>query len=213
MRFQFRLKTLLCVISLLAVLAAGVTWWRWWTYTRYMRALSDTISVSALNADTKLLMKKLAWNSAAWDDGLIHNLIGPASFKQVVWKSNTHCGHDIYICDAFVRPVARTPIPPVCLIVDDHHNIVTWAIVAPYSYGFLDANLDNQDILTVTTRANWFFGTGVYRYTILCNSITPVDEGIFTKFNDDVEVTDLPTLKPDDPALDGIIHSRKCSGI
>ncbi len=208
-RFRYGLKEIFFATTLLAMLAATFFWWRWWNYTHHMRDLCKAVSASALDADTKLIMEQLAWSSKAWDSGLIRDLAGPISIKRVVWKGRTKSGCDIYIFDAFIRPAADTPVPPVCVVFNRKRNELAWETVAPFSSGFLKASLDNHDVLTITTVANWFAGKGVYKYTIGCHSITAKDDGNFVKFDNEDHAEKIPKLMSKDPALDDAIEQIK----
>ena len=133
---------------------------------RECEALSSAVSRSGFSDETKSVLNILAWSSVAWDSGLIQKLADPPCFKHVVWAGKGRAGGDtgysVYIFDAFIRPAADFPIPPVCVVIDRDGRVAAWSVVAPWSSGFLTAALDEKDVLTITTVANWFYGVGVY---------------------------------------------------
>ena len=184
---------------LLTVLTIGVILvWRWRHDTREARALCEAVSVAALDADTKAILKHLAWTPRAWDSGLIQVLRGPLTFRRLAWKGVTkhrpEGNYDIYIFDAFIRPVADNPIPPICVVLDRDRNLVTWETVATFSSGFLSASLDDLDVLTITTVANFFAGKGIYRYQILEDAIVDAGGEGFQQFSDEENLRPLPEL-------------------
>jgi hypothetical protein len=189
---------MLIAVVPLAVLVVGIAWWQWLQRTRDARALCEAIAGSPLDRDTKEILRRLAWMPRAWDSDLIRNLRWPVPFKRLAWKGVTrHAAKGnltIYIFDAFMRPVANMPIPPVCVVVDQEGALLTWDDVAPFSEGFLRAALDEHDVLMVTTVANWFAGKGIYRYAIKDDAIVPLDKGEFVKFDNEDDAKNLPRL-------------------
>ena len=135
------------------------------------------------------------------------------SMKQVVWSGKTQTGQDgsrdVYLFDAFVRPVADASIPLICVVLDQHGDIVCWANVAIFSVGFLSATLDD-DVLTITAIANWFYGKGIYRYALGDRSITALDEDSednFVKFEDEDRAGERREWVPRDPALEDVMKA------
>lgn len=208
-RFRYRVREIFCATALVAMLAAGFYWWRWWNYTRHMRDLSNAISASSLDRDSKLIIKQLAWSSQAWDSGLIQDLAGPTSIKHVVWKGKTTNGCEIYIFDSFVRPAADTPVAPLCVVFNKQKSAMAWERIAPYSSGFMRASMDEHDVLTVITKSNWFFGKGIYKYSIACQSIIAMDDGKFLAFDKEDHADNLPKLIPVDPVLKEMVERIK----
>jgi hypothetical protein len=188
----------------IVLVATGLAWWRWWANTKHTRALSDAVSQSVLDTRTKSVLMALCGLPAAWESGLIRRLVGSASM-QIVWSGQTHGSHEgvesVYIFDEFVRPIAVGSIPPVCVVMDRNRGLVAWGDVAPFSSGFLSANLDAENTLTITTFANWFYGKGVYRYAIRDRSIVALDDGTFDGFENN-ELPEYPKMRPPDPALE-----------
>jgi hypothetical protein len=103
-------------VSLAVLVAVGFVWWQWWTSTLRMRALSNAVSNSRLNSETKSVLKVLAWSPPAWESGLIRRLAGPLTMMQVVWsgkiRNKMRGNSEVYIFDAFVRPVAPRRFHP-----------------------------------------------------------------------------------------------------
>jgi hypothetical protein len=196
-------RTATVCIVLVTVLISAAFLRGWLESTRSARSLCKAISISGLDSESKTILTRLAWTRPAWDSGLIDKLRGPVALKKIVWKGTTKRtqGREraIYIFDAFARPVADFPIPPVCVVFDTERDLVAWTEVAPYSEGFLSASLDENDVLTVVTVANWFYGKGIYRYTILGTAIKSLGDGKFVKFDDNESVDALPKLIPFKP--------------
>ncbi len=191
----FHVRWFICAFALLV---AGVGIGIWWQHTAPARTFRDMVLASSLDAETKEVLQKLAESPLVWDSSLIQHLSSPVGLKHLVWQGTTksleHGRLHVLIFDAFIRPVADTPIPPVCVICDDQRNLIAWAVVATYSAGFLQAALSDDGVLTITTVANWFFGKGTYRYAIKNRSIEPLDEGEFTKFDEQDQMDRLPKL-------------------
>jgi hypothetical protein len=93
-------------------------------------------------------------------------------------------------------------------VIDEHGKVSTWQEVAPWSSGFVSASLDDEDVLTITTFANWFYGKGVYRYAIGVDSIVALDEGQFDRFADE-ELAVPPPFLPRDPALEDVLKGME----
>ena len=200
-RFQFKLRTLFCVTTIAALLLAGFVWWRWLNSTRHMRALCNAVMQSGLDLETKRIVGRLAWSQKAWDCGLVGSLLGPTSVKQVVWKGVTSRGQNVFIFDAYVRPVADMPIPPVCIVFDRDGINLTWQSVGDWSQGFLHADLNAYDVLTIKTANNWSSGTGTYHYAIKDDlSIVELGEVKFEGYAGEVR----PELLPQMPSLEKI---------
>lgn len=185
----------LLLLAVIALVGVGYQWHRW-TTTRHIRNLRDAVADSPLDSETKAVFEKLIWLPEAWKGGLIRDLMGSSSLKRLVWKGKTHSLQDIYIFDGFIRPIAGTPIPPVCVVLNREGELWAWSPIAPYSLGFLGATIDDQNMLTITTTANWFFGKGTYQYAIGDRSITPLGDAVFVKFEEDFLRAELPQLTP-----------------
>lgn len=175
-------------MPLATVVFAGLVWWQLWrSQTRNMRELCNAVSHSRLDPQTKAVLQTLAWSPRAWDSGLIKRVAG----WQIVWSGKIldrkHGPRVVYLFDAFVRPVAEACFPLVCVVLDQQGDVVAWKEVATFSVGFMSAKLDD-DVLTITTIANFFAGKGIYRYAIGDRSITAMDEeDRFVKFDDGEE--------------------------
>jgi hypothetical protein len=196
-RFQFNLKVLFRLTTVVALLLAGFLWWRWWNRTRHMSALSNAVMQSGLSLETKQIISQLAWSQKAWDNGLIGSLLGPTSVKHVVWKGVTSRGQEVYIFDAYIRPVADMPFPPTCVVFDRDGRGLTWERIAPWSQGFLQADLNAYDVLTVKTANNWSSGTGTYHYAIKEDSIVELGEVKFEGYAGE----ERPEMLPQMPSL------------
>jgi hypothetical protein len=177
-----------------------------------MRDLASAVSHSRLDPETKAVLERLAWSSSAWDSGLIRDLAGPVFMKQIVWSGKTlsrkYGPREIYLFDSYVRPVAEGSLPLVCVVMDQQGDVVAWQVVAIFSVGFMSATLDDEDVLTITTIANFFTGKGIYRYAIGDNSITELEDGNFIQFEneEDERAGTRRELLPADPALEDAVE-------
>ena len=71
--YQFRLRTLLCLVVLTAV---GLGGWQYWKILRPMWEVARAVSQSEfLSVEEKTVLRKLAWNREAWESGLIQQLV------------------------------------------------------------------------------------------------------------------------------------------
>jgi hypothetical protein len=205
--FQYKLKAMFCIVAIFAIVAFVFSWWRWWHNTRHMRNFSSAIVNSSLDSNTKAFYEKIGWSPSAWRSGLIQNLSGPNAIKRIVWKGQTQSGKEVYIFDAFIRPAAPMPNPPICVLMDPKRNILAWEMVALFSMGFIDATLDSDDVLTITTHSNWSFSKGTYQYAIKDKSIVAIGDGKFEKYSDENQPT--PKLAPQIPLIEQAVEQFK----
>lgn len=180
-RAQFSLRQLLCLIALSSIAMGGWYWWRWLAATRHMRAFSAAIAQSDLSEQDKQLLGGVAWNQQAWDSGLIRDLAGPFVMKRIVWQSQFRDSQgqtlSVSLLDSFVRPVAqRYPMRLTCIVTDQTGRLLTWQSISDFSWGFLQASLDSEGLLTVTTRVNFAHAKHVHRYLIRGEMIEYVDQ-------------------------------------
>jgi hypothetical protein len=149
----------------------------------HMHQLHAAIAESDLDRDSKVLLGSLALDRDSWTSGLIHELLGPTAFKRVAWHASFRDDKGrymrVFILDAYLRPIADTPVPPTCIVTDANGRLVSWASIAPWSSGFITARLAADGTLTVTTVANWFHGTGTYSYRIRWGAIDSIGDAQF----------------------------------
>ncbi len=177
-----RWRTGLVLVLAAATLAAVLLGYSWWNKTQPMRDLSAAVEASNLAAEDKALLTRLAWSRSAWETDLFKDIAGPV-FKRVAWQKR-HTNKQgrvvhIILLDSYVKPVASASCPLICIVTDEHHELLFWESVAPYSVGFVSASMSqvgNLDVLRITTFANWFRGTGTYTYEILKDRLIPVGE-------------------------------------
>ena len=211
-RCQFGLRTLLVIVTLFAVFAGAWSWFRWRTSTRHMRELYEAIASSSMDRDDKELLGRLVWSQRAWDSGLIRSLVGPPVVKRIVWRSTfldrARTSRHVFVLDSFIRPVAGAQFPLTCVVTDLEYRLVTWDTVAPWSVGFMDANLKNG-VLTITTRSNWFAGKGTYKYDILGDQIVSHGEGEFEGYADTDKRKREPPFLTDNPHVKDVIKRMR----
>ena len=195
---------MLLVVALCASVLCGFQMWRWWKNTLHMRRFHYAVSESSLDTNTKAIYQRLAWSPAAWKSGLIQQLCGPATIKRIVWKGKTRCGFDVYIFDAFIYPAAHDPIPPICILINQNQDVLAWKEMGMYSRGFIRATLNKDDILTITTAANWTLGKGIYNFAIKDGLITPMGDVTFEKYGEQNPQT--PKLAPGLPLIDQAVR-------
>jgi hypothetical protein len=177
-----------------------------------MQKLAEAIEKSSsLNYEEKKLLAGLATNETAWETMLIKDLFGSFPMKRVVWNADIYDGSGknmkIFILDAFVRPAAESPIPLACVVTDHNYQFKYWESVASWSLGFVDAKLvapAPKAVILITTKANWFYGTGTYRLEIGSTAIVEMGEPVFEKSDLDRRPS---RMVQDPPELEEVLES------
>jgi hypothetical protein len=212
--YQFQLRTLLILLGITAV---GLAAWKYRHATRHMRQLFQAIKESQLGTEDKRLLGALAWNEEAWKSGLILDLSGPIVLKRIAWNStftaNTGKTFRIYLLDSFTRPVADLNVPATCIVTDAKDNLILWKSVAGFSEGVLNAELQpstHGHVLKITSRSNWFYGQGVYKYHVSESEIAPIGEAKFTKYeNGSPYANSFPVWHADSKAISAAMRFER----
>lgn len=152
----------------------------------YRKANSDNTIIAAIDSSSmdaldKSIFKTVARSDYARDTGLLKTLFTEELSATVVWRGIYLDGGgrkiSIVLVDRFVRPVASSPIPLIALGFDAGGALIFWDFVAPYSLGFVAAEIEKSEeaVLAVTTRLNWTRGFRTDRYVIRNNQLKHVE--------------------------------------
>jgi len=166
---QFRLRTLLWLVSVVAV---GCGIWQYWEQTYEMRWL-DWVTRTHLtpNSEEALVWKALVWNRDAWKSGLIDSMQGKAEYtlhrnerfyrhrtsehatywqayrRRLCWSGGFHDKanrfHYVYLFDSRPRQFGSSAI--MCIVTDSEGQLETWDEIAEAPFGFVSASLQEGD--------------------------------------------------------------------
>jgi hypothetical protein len=188
--FQFRLRTLLLLILLVA---AGLGGWQYWRQTREMWRLQWAIAkyLPAESEEAKILTG-ITWDREAWDSGLVDALGAQVYNGSTVYDRTTLCHNDIAgvmwsgkFTDEgrnyrvlLYRGGIWEAWPLICLITDEAYRVEKWQCVSERTFGFLSATMDESSpaVLEFRCRDSSFLSARGYVYRITGDSIELVEE-------------------------------------
>lgn len=187
---QFRLRSLLLLILLVAI---GFGGWQYWRQTRHMWRLQWSIT-ECLPRDSEeaKLLKGLAWDRKSWKSGLIDALGGRipegTAYARILWfrdrpklkwsgefVAEDGSLHRLYL---FGQGYFDDPWWPLtCLVTDAEGRLVMWQRVPERNFWFSSAYIDPGTPPVLQIRSRNFSTTSIRcRYAITKGELNLIDE-------------------------------------
>jgi hypothetical protein len=172
----FRLRRILEILSICAILLAG---WRWYS-TAVLRRLDRELSDAWwLDSDTRALICDLACNPDVRCSGLIEALVVPDRCKVIRWRASFRGVRGdtcyLYLWEPLVPfPFeSRIHSPLVCLVTDNADRFCYWQFVATDDCGFRYATIHagSPPVVAIQCVSRW--GRKTYAYTITPKALVP----------------------------------------
>jgi hypothetical protein len=187
--FQFRLRSLLLLVLLVAI---GLSGWQYWRQTRHMWRLQWAIRVYTFSSvEENLLWQALARDRGAWNSGLVEALGGvlydgesrpdlwAMGRRPLVWSDTFHdrngLVHRLYLFQDIAIDDRWQPL--ICVVTDESRRFETWKHVADRSMDFISADIADNKPAELKVECIYCFADRVrYHYEVMPLSIDLVDE-------------------------------------